>query len=37
MPKDNINFDDDETTIEDEKPVEETETQTPIDSKPNSS
>ncbi|XP_060833537.1 uncharacterized protein LOC132917038 [Rhopalosiphum padi] len=36
MPKDNINFDDDETTIEDEKPVEETETQTPIDSKPNS-
>ncbi|CAH1726321.1 unnamed protein product [Aphis gossypii] len=35
VPKD-INFDEDDTTVEDEKPVEETETQTPIDTKPDS-
>lgn len=32
-----MNFDEDDTTVEDEKPVEETDTQTPIDTKPDSS
>lgn len=38
IPKDNnINIEDDETTTEDEKQIEEIEAQTPIDSKPDSS
>lgn len=38
MPKEiNTNIEDDETTTEDEKQIEDIEAQTPIDSKPDSS